>query len=186
MTGCDTRSILAESKKCVGVMLLILFLLSLLPALGETEEDPGRSPKRSRFETTSQVFQDNVTGLMWTVNADIAGRTFSWDDAQDYLVRMNIDRYAGYRNWRLPTLDELETIIAQVRILGFDGVAPGRSVVTGFERLGVRNMQSDGYWTATTNVYYSAEAWYMNMTTGSCAVGDKSLYFSIWPVRSFR
>ena len=186
MRGCDTRNILAGSKRCIGVMLLILSLLSLLPTLGETEEDPGRSPKKPRFEVTPQVLQDNVTGLMWTVNADIADRTFSWDGAQDYLIRMNIDRYAGYRNWRMPSLEELETVIAQVRTMGFDGMSPERSVAAGFRQLGVMNMQSDGYWTSTTNMYYSAEAWYVNMTGGSCAVGDKTLYFALWPVRPFR
>ncbi len=186
MRGPDTRKILSEIKHCIGVMVVILSLLSVLPTLGETEENADSKPKKPRFEATPFVLQDNTTGLMWTVNADIAGQTFCWDGAQDYLIRMNIDRYAGYRNWRMPSMEEMETIITQIKIMGFDGMSPEKSIAAGFQRMGIRNMQSDGYWTSTTNIYYSAEAWYVTMTSGSCAVGDKSLYFSLWPVRTFR
>ncbi len=186
MRGRESRNILAKSRLCIGLMLLLLSLLSLLPTLGETEENPGKNPKRPRFEITSQVLQDNTTGLMWTVNADVAERTCSWEGAQDYVVRMNIDRYAGYGNWRMPSLEELETVIEQIKKMGFDGISPERNVAAGLERLGVRNVQPDVYWSSTTNIYYSAEAWYLNLMNGSCAVGDKTLYFSLWPVRSFK
>lgn len=156
-----------------------------MPALGETEKSTG-SPKKPRFEVTAVALRDNKAGLMWTLNADIAERTFSWDDAQDFIVRMNMNRYGGYKDWRMPSLDEMQDLIDEVRIRGFDGVSLDKTVAAGLRDLGVRNMRTDSYWTSTTNIYYSAEAWCMSMANGSPSLGDKTLYFSLWPVRSVR
>lgn len=183
MHGPTARDILGGSRHCIAVMLLILALLSMLPSLGETEENTEKKP---RFELIASVLHDRKSGLMWTANADLAERTLSWEGAQDYIVRLNMDRHAGYGNWRMPSLEELQTLLEQVKLAGFDGTAPAKTVAAGLLKLGVRNVQNDGYWSSTTNIYYSAEAWYVSMTDGSCAVADKSLYFSLWPVRSLR
>ncbi len=173
-------------RSTAGVMLLVLALLSLMPTLGESEDDAKSKPKKPRFEVSSFVLQDNRTGLMWTVNADLAERTFCWEDAQDYLLGMNRGRYAGYSGWRMPSLEELETLVEQVKLMGFDGITPEKSVSAGLRNIGIRNVQSDGYWTSTTNIYYSAEAWCVSMMSGSAVPRDKALYFSLWPVRSTR
>jgi len=53
-----------------------------------------------------EIVTDNNTGLEW--QRTISENTFTWQDAIDYCDELN---YGGYEDWRLPTADELSTII---------------------------------------------------------------------------
>lgn len=48
---------------------------------------------------------DTKTNLMWAERND--GKGLTWDDAWDYCKNY---RAGGYTDWRMPTIDELETI----------------------------------------------------------------------------
>jgi|UPI00056C1688 hypothetical protein len=63
----------------------------------------------SRFSSSSLAWRDPDTGLAWDVARLCCsdGRT---DFPQVGAVVMNALQYAGLRNWRLPTLDELRTL----------------------------------------------------------------------------
>lgn len=72
------------------------------------------------FVVEDQVVSDRTTGLMW--QRCFVGRSgadcqegellaLSWPGALRYVERLNRDSgFAGYRNWRLPTIKELATI----------------------------------------------------------------------------
>ena len=55
---------------------------------------------------------DNKTGLIWQKGDSHhhLGQPVSWYDALDYADRMNGKKFAGYGDWRLPTLKELHGI----------------------------------------------------------------------------
>ena len=183
---CNIGSALSGITYRLGIMLLGIVFLAAIPAAGIAEENAAPKPKKPRFELTPVILQDNKTGLMWTVNANIAERTFSWEGARDYLVRMNMDSYAGYGDWRMPSRAELETLIGHVKSMGFDGAAPEKTVAAGLRNIGIENVQPDGYWTATSSIYDSAEAWQISMANGASSMYEKTLYFSLWPVRSLK
>lgn len=64
----------------------------------------------SRFSSSSLAWRDPDTGLAWDV-ARLCYR--DWDTyfpQSGGAVVMNALQYAGLRNWRLPTLDELSTL----------------------------------------------------------------------------
>ena len=167
-------------------MALVLVILAVMPALSLSEVQSGSTTKKPRFEHTNLVLKDNKVGLMWSLNADWTGQTFTWDDAQDYVYALNVKTFAGFRDWRVPSLRELESLVEHVKSLGLDGLSGEQSIVDGLRKLGVERVENGGYWSSTENIYNSSEAWYMNMERGTGEVGFKSLYFFIWPVRSLR
>jgi len=70
-------------------------------------------PKSSRVvEAPAKEIQssgcwiDTSTGLMWAAND--SGRSVTWGHARKYCRNL---RFAGYADWRLATLDELETLV---------------------------------------------------------------------------
>lgn len=107
---------------------------------GSTVEIPVTGPQaqeaqrvralRSQHFMLSQdrlTITDRRTGLMWEVKSDDRGlhdkdnryplRPESSSDvlASDFIVQVNAERYAGFDDWRLPTREELETIVSEIR-----------------------------------------------------------------------
>jgi hypothetical protein len=178
------REGLRSNMRAVAVTITAFLVLSTIPALAGSDVKVPKKVKKPRFEQQTLVVKDNKMGLMWPVNAYIAGRTFSWYGAQDYVYRLNTERLQGFGDWRVPTLQELQSLIEYIRSAGFDGSVPSRSALAGLQKMGMENVQRGGYWTATESLYLSSEAWYVNMENGSEHAAEKSLYFSVWPVRS--
>jgi hypothetical protein len=55
-----------------------------------------------------EVWLDHNTNLVWQL--DIENKLFSWDEANDYANKMNMNKYGGFTNWRLPNIEELEYV----------------------------------------------------------------------------
>ncbi|KJU82960.1 protein containing DUF1566 [Candidatus Magnetobacterium bavaricum] len=54
---------------------------------------------------------DNMTGLMWTKDANLAGKT-TWQGALDYIASMNNGAGTyGHKDWRLPNRTELLSLV---------------------------------------------------------------------------
>ena len=56
-----------------------------------------------------KVVVDNATGLMWHQGGsdDFIG----WNEAKDWVRSLNSRGYAGYQDWRLPTLEEAASLL---------------------------------------------------------------------------
>jgi hypothetical protein len=80
---------------------------------------------------------DNLTGLMWMKNANLAGGTKTWQGALDYVKTLST---GGHFDWRLPNRKELFSLIDRSR---YDTALP---VDHPFQ-----NVQSDYYWSSTTS-----------------------------------
>ena len=97
---------------------------------------------------------DNATGLMWM--QDDGGYGMEWDDALDYAENFE---YAGYDDWRLPDVKELQAIV------DYSGVYPAidQSV---FNTTVLEENEFYYFWT-NTSAYFSPSqpgygyAWYV-------------------------
>lgn len=132
-------------------------------------------PKPRFIDNGNSTVTDNLTGLMWTKDANLplAGKT--WQLALDYVAAMNAGTYAnfGYTDWRLPSIRELQSLVDASRSYpSFPAVHPFTSV------------QSSGYWSSTTIAANISYAWCVSMTGGSEeSYGKTSYLLYVWPVR---
>jgi hypothetical protein len=167
-------------------MTFILLVLGSA-VLSQEVKVKDQRPKKPRFERSDLTITDNKTGLAWTLNANLAKRQFSWNGAFDDLERtVNKDRYAGFGDWRVPTREELMTLVDLAKSQGFDVKSPERSLIVVLTSLGYQDIQGGAYWSSSENRSYVAEALVVDMTDGTAAVAAKTLYFNLWPVRSTR
>ena len=52
---------------------------------------------------------DRATGLMWEQGG--TDKELSWSKAKKYLKNLNKSKFAGYNDWRFPTIEELYSIL---------------------------------------------------------------------------
>lgn len=58
------------------------------------------------YDNQDGTITDNATGLMWMQSG--SEDTYNWEEALSYAEGMD---FAGYSDWRLPTIKELQSII---------------------------------------------------------------------------
>ncbi len=132
---------------------------------------------------------DNLTGLMWMKDAnagsDCAGLDTgleTWANALASAAFCNAGAgYTGYTDWRLPNVRELQSIVHY----GFYNPAVPNTAGTGKWTSGnpFTGVQSNYYWTSTTNAENTSNAWLVYLTNGSVGSIGKSTTFYVWPVR---
>lgn len=114
---------------------------------------------------------DNLTGLMWTKNANLDGSK-EWADAIGYCNALD---YGGYTDWRLPNVRELHSLIDYGRT--------GPAIQTGPPFTGV---QLAHYWSSSTYMQggHTSYAWSVSMNAGSAIPNHlKTTALFVWPVR---
>lgn len=117
------------------------------------------------------VVVDNLTGLMWTKDANMCGLS-TWQLALDSMWWINGFNTYGYDDWRVPNIKELQSLI--------DFSQYGPALPSGHPFI---NVQFDAYWSSTTYVDNTGRAWSVTMSNGSVYHSDKSNSFYVWPVR---
>jgi hypothetical protein len=141
-----------------------------------------------RFSDHGDAVTDNLTGLMWPKNANLLGTVdadndtdgtggdglVTWQHALDYVAKLNRESYLGYSDWRLPNVNELESLADA----GTNNPAlPSEHLFT--------DVQSSWYWASTSHALGTVEAWMMDMTNGMVYQDNKAagLHY-VLPVRA--
>jgi len=137
----------------------------------DAEFQSGISWPDPRFEVNDNLVLDNLTGLQWHKNANICEYPVTWEEAFDYLSKMNKERIEGRHDWRLPNRRELRSL------LSFDTRKPALPSRHPFE-----NVFLNWYWTSTTAAISPAYAWYIHMEGARMFFGRKDQFYLFWPV----
>ena len=130
---------------------------------------------------------DNLTGLMWTKDANLIqtrDQSFdndltagdgqvTWQHALDYAAKLNTESYLGYNDWHLPNVNELKSMI--------DYSKDNPSIPQGTP---FTNVNSSVYWSSSTGAYATNSAWAFNMSYGHVYAYYKDSNYYVWPVRS--
>ena len=115
---------------------------------------------------------DNLTGLMWTKDADLPFFVMHWQEGLDYVATMNNLMAFDYNDWKLPNYRELFSLI--------DVANHNPALPTGHP---FTNVQSGIYWSSTTYAGLTDNAWSVYVDDGIVSFGNKSVGYYIWPVR---
>lgn len=129
------------------------------------------------------VVTDNLTGLMWAQDANLANGTKLWADALAYCNGLTL---GGHTDWRLPNVKELFSLID---FAFFEpALSDDEGTVKWSEGDAFTGVQSNVYWSSTTYALLPSRAWFVHMLNGYVYFDykdkDYNRYYYVWPVRS--
>jgi hypothetical protein len=124
-------------------------------------------------ENGDQTVTDNMTGLMWTKNANLTGGAETWDDTIAYCTNMNAEGGTyGYTDWRLPNVRELQSLIDYGR--------NSPALPSGYPFTAIQQE----YWSSSTHADTTSRAWLVNLNNGIVSHVSKTYARHVWPVRT--
>jgi len=118
---------------------------------------------------SSAAVLDRETGLVWERSPDTTAQ--NWLDAQFHCSRQST---GGRMGWRLPTIQELTSLIDPTVLSPGPVLPPGHPFST---------VQSSQYWSGATHPTLAAFAWDVTFENGHVGTTDKSLTLLAWCVR---
>jgi len=153
------------------------------------DSNKGVASPNPRFTNNSNgTVTDNLTGLIWLQNANVAGAR-NWADALTDVENLNRDgtmngTFAGdksnggshQKDWRLPDRNELASLT--------DSSNNNPALPSGYSSF-FSGVQSDSYWSSDTLKGGIAYAWIVNMSDhGIMDTANKTETCYVWPVRA--
>ncbi len=129
-------------------------------------------PHDFRLQNDGKIVFDHVSGLMWQQSG--SAKDISFNEAEKYVEKLNSDQFAGYSDWRLPTLEEAMSLMESTEKSG------GLNIDPMFD-----NTQR---WIWTSDMNSVSLAWLVNFVSGNCYtyVNDYFDFTSGGYVRSVR
>lgn len=152
----------------------------------------------ARFELDGRgTAIDTETGLMWmrcSVGQEWTGSTcsgeaakLSWNGALEAAAKASL---AGYDDWRMPTREELYTLVycSSGRRFALDAEGQGGACDGNFDKPVILKAvfpatPLSNYWSATDNERYSYKAWGVAFSSGFSGTGSKTEYVAARLVR---
>jgi hypothetical protein len=178
-------------------------------ACADTGEDAERRvgvawPALRFTDNGNGTVTDNLTALVWSKHANAPNRALptdalnacpnaqldmTWQQALDFIVCLNAKAHAGFSDWRLPNLNELESMV--------NAEVPDTSVYLnangfGFPGDAASQVHPSQYWSSTSDasnvpLLSPAAAWDMDFVKGDFPVAISktavALTRGVWPVR---
>jgi len=123
---------------------------------------------RFSVQTDTNVVLDNLTGLMWSRNANPAG----YLNLASAIAYCTNQTWGGYKDWRVPNVKELHSLI------DFGKSGPVLSSGNLFI-----NVQPDHYWSSTTTPWDGTVGYIVHFGYGRTIHDYKSNPWVLWPVR---
>lgn len=130
---------------------------------------------------------DNLTGLVWAPNGNLMQtrdpdwkqwQTFvgavTWQQALDYVAKLNAENYLGHNDWRLPNFKEIGSLVNNAQT----------NTAEWLNNQGFTNVRASAfYWSSTSYTNDAVKAWAVDMVWGNMKYLDKARNFYVWPVR---
>ena len=109
-------------RSCSRFLVILTALIMIAaPAVGVpptfgadiTRGEPVKTSSDKRYKSFSNgTIVDKKTSLMWMSNDywQMEHKWVNWYTANEYVQRMNNKKFAGYTDWRLPTVEEANSL----------------------------------------------------------------------------
>jgi hypothetical protein len=138
---------------------------------------PGKNTPRF-IDNKNGTITDTKTGLIWVKNphTDLPEEFknyMPWKQAIEACKRLN---YAGHKDWRLPTVEELRELVDYTR-----GAKSGEPAI---DTAIFPDTKCNWYWTITEVAWDADGAWVVNFSYGSVGDCSKASGSCVRPVRS--
>jgi Protein of unknown function (DUF1566) len=120
------------------------------------------------YQTTGLTWQRCSVGQIWTgTTCEGDAKEFTWDDATKLT-----SNFAGYNDWRVPTIDELKTLVHCSNGLPKTWNDTGDSCVGNYDTPVIANeafpnTPRDKFWSSSSNSNQSSSAWRVDFDNGS-------------------
>lgn len=101
---------------------------------------------------SQKIVVDYLSGLMWQQSG--SDKFMTLKEAKDYVVQLNHDRFAGYNDWRLPTLEEAMSLVEPTK--NNDDL----NIKSVFDKMQLRIWTSD--------LFDISDAWAVSFYFGDC------------------
>lgn len=169
-TNQNAKLALEKSKSLLEITSKILVTKKSTPSpkVGRISDDQIRAIE---FEDQIDAWIDKDTGLMWEVKTkENIEHSYVWskeeiekvvfpkeltDDIKDafsYAQKLNTNNHAGFSDWRVPTIEELKTLVTEEE---------NNSNCIKYP-LSKNNAVASYYWSSTTYAYYASGAWFVS------------------------
>jgi hypothetical protein len=159
----------------IGIVVLLMVAHSAVagPPSWDTQINiPNRFKVLKDFNIEAVL--DQETGLVWEKSPETAPNPTTpqtWFSAQ---VSCNARTVGGRKGWRLPTIQELASLVDPT-------VSPGPTLPPGHP---FSNVQPLSYWSATTAALFTSNAWNAHFGDGGVFnVINKTSTLRVWCVR---
>ncbi len=159
-------------------------LLYALPSLAvQTCQDniPDNTPNSRYTDNGNSTVTDNDTGLMWKqcleglTGGDCTtggGASYTWQAALALATTVNSAGFAGYHDWRVPNLTELESLVARNCL--------NPAINSQF----FPNHLASVVWSSSPYADDAYSAWYIYFNDGYTYYGSRGVNYSVRLVRS--
>jgi hypothetical protein len=118
----------------------------------------------------NKVVIDHSTGLTWHRSGSKDSMTYK--EAKEYTYSLNRRKFAGYNDWRLPTLEESMSLMEPMQRKGGLYIDP------------IFNKRQPWIWTSDKK--NAAAAWYVDFRTGLCDCGRVTYRLFVRPVFAWK
>lgn len=142
-------------------------------------------------EKTSLQWMRFCLGQQWYSGTCVGDAAeYTWDAAREAAETLNCHGgYAGYQDWRLPTKEELLTLVYCSNGKPKIWNDTGQSCLGDYERPTINltafpNSPSSYLWSGSPNTYYSDYAWYVYFGCGNALSNHRYDYFYVRLVRN--
>jgi len=111
-------SVASVSLRKEGKLLGISDVKNMLIIHGfyENSMNPQGDFKNDFIDNDNDTVTDRATGLMWQKSGSQS--SLDGNRANTYINKLNKDQFAGYSDWRLPTIEEIASLIERNKING--------------------------------------------------------------------
>jgi hypothetical protein len=130
---------------------------------------------RAYTDLGNGIVRDDVTGLEWVQDGNVMATRdpgfdtdgtsgdgqVTWQHAFDYVDLLNSEEYLGYSDWRLPSIQELASLVDSSR--SYPAIDPIFSAVAAY------------YWSSTADAFNTSGAGYVDFATGFVISCNKTL-----------
>ncbi len=105
---------------------------------------------------------DTKTKLIWDKHGNAEGKDINWYQAESYIKGLNQQGYKGFSDWRMPTLEEMQTLVGYAKSGGYG--SGSKTIAAFLNKKGFEPFGTNWFW--TSSMKSPSDAWFVSLECG--------------------